>query len=158
MLRKNFLLPKQKENLQNALKKSSRPEVRERILMFLLLNEGKTYAEIAEFLGCSFRTVAYWCKHGDPDKIETLKDKRANGNNRKVTESYLEMLLETTNKHPLELGYDFKRWTAKKLAAHLAKTTGIKISCSQVRNILEKKKVFLPASKLQPRNEREYFR
>ena len=56
---KNFLSPEEKNYLQQALKKESRPEVRERILIFLLENDGKNYQEIAEFLGCSPRTVAY---------------------------------------------------------------------------------------------------
>jgi transposase len=154
--KKFFLLPKQKENLQKALRKTSRPEVRERILMFLLLNDGRTYTEIADFLGCSFRTVAYWCKNGDPNKIESLLDKRSYGNNRKVTESYLDILLETINRQPSEFGYEFSKWTAKKLASHLATTTGIEMSCSQVRNILEKKKIFLPASKIGNRDRFSY--
>jgi hypothetical protein len=54
--------------LQKSLKKEERAEVRERILMFLLLNDGKTQTEISDFIGCSLKTVAYWCVHGDPNK------------------------------------------------------------------------------------------
>ena len=46
---KNFLSPEEKNYLQQALKKENRPEVRERILIFLLENDGKNYQEIAEF-------------------------------------------------------------------------------------------------------------
>jgi len=73
---KNFLSQEQKQSLQQALRESEQPELRERVLMLLLMNEGKTYEQIASFIGCSQRTVAYWCVHGDPDKIESLKDKR----------------------------------------------------------------------------------
>ena len=55
--------------------------LRERILMLLLLNDGKTYQEIADFLGLSLRRVAYWCVHGDPDNLATLEDGRKKGNN-----------------------------------------------------------------------------
>ena len=65
---KNFLSSGEKEYLQQALKKENRPEVRERILIFLLENDGKNYQEIADFLGCSPRTVAYWAVHGSPNK------------------------------------------------------------------------------------------
>ena len=61
---KNFLSPEEKNYLQQALKKEHRPEVRERILIFLLENDGKNYQQIAEFLGCSVKTVAYWATHG----------------------------------------------------------------------------------------------
>ncbi len=50
---KDFLDLEEKKNLQKALKEEERAEVRERILMFLLLNDGKTQREIAEFIGCS---------------------------------------------------------------------------------------------------------
>ena len=58
---KNFLSQEQKQSLQQALRESEQPELRERVLMLLLMNEGKTYKQIASFLGCSQRTVAYWC-------------------------------------------------------------------------------------------------
>ncbi len=60
----------------------NKAEVRERILMFLLLNDGKTQREIAEFIGCSLKTVAHWCVHGDPNNIESLEDGRKNGNHK----------------------------------------------------------------------------
>src|SRR4028119_2499780 len=95
---KNFLSQGQKQNLQQALRESEQPELRERVLMLLLMNEGKTYEQIASFIGCSQRTVAYWCVHGDPDKIESLKDKRGIGNYRKATTEYVKLLLETIEK------------------------------------------------------------
>lgn len=64
---KNFLSQEQKQCLQQAVRESERSLFRERALMLLLMNDGKTYEKIADFLGCSRRTVAYWCVHGDPD-------------------------------------------------------------------------------------------
>lgn len=137
---KNFLSPEEKNYLQQALKKETRPEVRERILIFLLENDGKKYQEIAEFLGCSSRTVAYWAVHGSPNNLETLQDKRAKGNNKKATDEYINLLLETVDKNPTELGYEFGRWTGKRLSEHLEKETGIKLSKSQMVRILKRKK------------------
>ena len=67
---KGFLTSSQKERLQSALRKSDDPQLRERILMLLLLNDGKTYREISAFLGCAYRSVAYWCVHGEPEKLQ----------------------------------------------------------------------------------------
>ena len=74
---KTFLTPEQVSQLQTALRESELPHVRERILILLLQNDGKTQQEIAQFIGCSPRTVAYWCMHGDPDKLESLHNKRS---------------------------------------------------------------------------------
>lgn len=137
---KNFLSQEQKQNLQQALRESEQPELRERVLMLLLMNEGKTYEQIASFLGCSQRTVAYWCVHGDSDNLDSLQDKRRIGSYRKATDEYVKTLLETIDKEPSELGYEFGRWTGERLATYLGMQTGIELTGSQVRKILKQKK------------------
>jgi transposase len=137
---KNHLTPEQVEKLQKALKEEENGDIRERLLILLLLNDGKTQAKIANFLGCSLNKVSYWCVHGDPDNLESLKDERMRGNHKKATDKYIEILLETIDKEPQELGYEFGRWTAKRLATYLESVTGIQLSGSQVRRILERKK------------------
>ena len=137
---KNFLTPEQVKKLQQALRESSWPHVRERILMILLQNDGKTQQEIAKFLGCSPRTVAYWCMHGDPDKLESLHNKRETEHYRKATPEYLQLLLEILATNPQELGYEFGRWTGERLATYLRERTGIELSGSQVRRIIKRKK------------------
>jgi hypothetical protein len=41
-----------------------------------LLDDGKTQEIIAKFLGCGTKKVSYWCIHGKPDNLESLRDKR----------------------------------------------------------------------------------
>ena len=137
---KGFLSQEQQKKLQKTLKEHEHPEIRERILILLLLNDGKTQREIANFLGCSLRKIAYWCVHGDPENLESLEDKRMSGNYRKATEEYIELLLKIVDQDPEELGYEFGRWTAKRLATYLEEKTGIKLSSSQIRRILAQKK------------------
>jgi len=135
-----FLSTEEKNNLQQALKTEEKADIRERILIFLLLNDGKTQQETADFLGCSLRTVAYWFKHGDPSNLETFQDGRSKGNYKKVTPEYIKLLLELIDKDPKEFGYEFGRWTAARLAEHLEKETKIRLSSSQIRKILKKNK------------------
>ena len=73
---KNYLKTDEKQKLQNELKYNEHPDIRERILILLLQNDGKTQQEIADFVGCSLRKIAYWCVHGDANNLESLKDKR----------------------------------------------------------------------------------
>jgi len=135
---KNYLKSEQKINLQKALKEEKNAEIRERILILLLLNDGKNQKEIADFLGCCLKKINYWCVHGDPENLESLKDQRMKGNNIKATDKYVELLLETVKKDPKELGYEFGRWTAKRLATYLEEKTGINLSSSQVTRILKR--------------------
>ncbi|HIK08107.1 MAG TPA: IS630 family transposase [Trichormus sp. M33_DOE_039] len=137
---KNFLTPEQVSSLQQALKESEQAHVRERILIILLQNDGKPQHEIAKFLGCSHRTVAYWCMHGDPDNLETLHNKREDEHYRKATPEYIELLLKTVDQEPSTFGYEFGKWTAERPATYLTEKTGIDLSSSQVRRILKRKK------------------
>ena len=137
---KNHLNPQQIEKLQKALREEEKANIRERILILLLLNDGKTQSKIADFLGCSVNKVSYWCVKGDPDNLESLIDERMKGNHKKATDKYIEILLKTIEKEPQELGYNFGRWTAQRLATYLEESTGIKLSGGQVRRILKQKK------------------
>ncbi|MGB3651153.1 MAG: IS630 family transposase [Rivularia sp. (in: cyanobacteria)] len=137
---KNHLYQEQRERLLKALKEHDNPYVREKILILLLMNDGKTYQEISDFLDIAYTTVAYWAVHGDPDNLDSLLDGRREGNFRKATKEYEDLLLEIVDKEPAEYGYDFGRWTSARLATYLEKITGIKLSGSQVRRILERKK------------------
>ncbi len=132
---RNHLTPEQVEKLRKALKEEENGDIRERIYILLLLNDGKTQAKIAEFLGCSLNKIAYWCMHGDPDTLASLKDERMRGNQKKVTEQYIEILLATIDQEPAALGYEFGRWSAQRLATSLEPRTGTQLSGSQVRRI-----------------------
>ncbi len=137
---KNFLKIDQKEKLQKALKENGHPDIRERVLLFLLLNDGKRKLKLPIFSLCSLRKVAYWCVHGDPENLESLVDERMKGNYQKVTEEYVKLLLETIEKEPEELGYEFGTWTNARLSIYLEEKIGIKLSSGQIINILKKNK------------------
>ena len=136
----NFLNSEQKKALQKALKSDICPHFREHALILLLLNDGKTHKEVANLIGCAVRIVDYWAVRGDPDNLDSLRDQREQGNYRKATAEYINLLLEIIDNEPRKFGYEFGRWTAKRLATHLAKATGVELSSSQVRRILKRKK------------------
>ena len=116
---KNHLSHEQKERLIKLLKEAERHYIIEKILIILLINDGKTYQQISEFLQISYTKVAYWAIHGEPDNLNSFCDERSQGNFRKVTPESEKILLETIEKDPGEYGYEFGRWTAARLATYL---------------------------------------
>jgi hypothetical protein len=54
------------------MKEDENPQIRERVLILLLIDDGKTYQEIAKFLGILYPTVADLAVHGDPIKWKAL--------------------------------------------------------------------------------------
>ena len=79
--------------------------------MVLLRNDGKNHEEIIDFISYSYRSVAYWCIHGNPDDLESFKDGRAQGNYRKATPECIAELLSVIKQEPIVFGYKFGRWT-----------------------------------------------
>jgi len=65
------------------------------------------------------------------DNLETLHNKREYEHHRKATPEYIELLLKTVEQLPADLGYEFGRWTAERLATYLTEQTGIDLSSSQ---------------------------
>ena len=65
MTAKNHLSPNQKQRLIKLLKECDDNYVREKVLILLLIKDGKTYREISEFMEIAYTTVAYWSVHGD---------------------------------------------------------------------------------------------
>ena len=87
------LTVEEKKYLQHQLKFHQHPDIRERVLVLLLRNQGMTQQEIADLIGCSVRKVAYWSTHGDPRNVESLVDKRMQGNYRKTNDEYVSLLI-----------------------------------------------------------------
>ena len=50
--------------------------------------------------------------------MESLHNKREYEHDRKATPEYIELLLKTVERSPSELGYEFGRWTAERLAIY----------------------------------------
>ena len=139
---KNHLSPNQKQRLIKLLKESDDNYVREKVLILLLINDGKNYLQISYFMEINYTRVAYWSVHGDPNNLDSFLDKRSPEKIRKVTPEYEQILRDTIEKAPEEYGYEFGRWTAARLATYLEKVTGIKLSSSKISWILHKKNTF----------------
>lgn len=62
---------------------------------------------------------------------ESLDNKREYEHYRKATAEDIELLLNTVEQSPVDLGDEFGRWTAERLATYLTDQTGIELSSSQ---------------------------
>jgi len=144
---KNHLSSNQKQRVIKILKESEDNYLREKVLILLLIKDGKTYRQISEFMEIAYTTLAYWSVPGDHDNLDSFLDKRSPENFRKVTLEYEQILIDTIEKALEEYGYEFGRWTTARLATYLEKVTGIKLSSSQISRILHKNKYFYIGAK-----------
>jgi transposase len=102
----------------------------------LLSNGGHTISGIAELLGCSPETVKRVRRLFREGGIAALTPKKPPGRPSQATPSFLDMLAKVVQTHPQDLGYGFAVWSTARLAAHLAKVTGIRFSSDQIQRLL----------------------
>ena len=104
--------------------------------IILLSNGGHTMAGIAEILGCSAETVKRVRQLFRQGGIAALTPKKSPGRPSQATPSFLDMLAKAVQTPPQELGFGFATWSTARLAAYLAKETGIRFSNDQICRLL----------------------
>jgi transposase len=131
-----ILTPFQHRYLQGKLQESDlNPQLRQRIEIMLLADEGKTQSEICRQLGCSTATAGRWILYAKAQMAHQYIE-IPTGRPRTITEQYLQRLQELVQSSPGEQGYTFRRWTANWLSKHLAKELGITVSDRHISRLL----------------------
>jgi transposase len=115
---------------------TSSADVFRNCLIILMSHSDDTIATIASRLGCSPETVKRIRKLYRMGGINALHPIKPPGRTSRATPAFRKTLRKVVQTSPLKLGYGFSTWTAARLAAHLAKTTGIRFSDDQIRRIL----------------------
>lgn len=105
-------------------------------LIILKSSLGETIASIAEQLGCCTDTVARARRQYRRGGARALIPKKPTGRKSRATPQFIARMKEAVGTSPLKLGYGFSTWSVARLAAHLAKTTGIRFSEDQMRRLL----------------------
>jgi transposase len=105
-------------------------------LIILMSDAGDTIASIAERLGCTTFTVNRVRRLYRTAGIDALRPIKPPGRPSRATAEYLSAMKKAVATNPLALGYGFSTWSATRLAAHLAKVTGVSFSDDQMRRLL----------------------
>jgi transposase len=104
--------------------------------VILLTDGGHSIPGIAKILGCSAETVKrvrhLYRQHG----LDGLTPIKPPGRPSQATPSFREMLAKAVQTNPQTLGYGFATWSTARLAAHLAKISGVRFSSNQIRRLL----------------------
>jgi transposase len=124
--------------IETALRRDKRPEVRQRCTTVRLLHLGHKPAEIARMQAISIPTVYSYYNRWQEAGIEGLVNRPRSGRPLKTGEAYRPALEETLEKDPQELGYDFSIWTLERLRLHLEKVTGTSLSVIRLHILLKR--------------------
>jgi transposase len=96
---------------------------------------GDTIRQIAERWSCGTETVVRIRREYRERGIEALKPQKLPGLTSRATISFIAAMKETVASNPQDLGYGFSTWSIKRLAAHLKKITGIRLSEDQLSRL-----------------------
>jgi len=125
--------------IETAVKKDKRPEVRQRATAIRLLHLGYKAEEVADMLGVSKPSVYGWFNRWQAEGIEGLVNRPKNPRKRKASEAYCQALEEALEQEPATFGYTFPIWTTERLRDHLEGQTGIRLSVNWLNEVIRQR-------------------
>jgi transposase len=130
------LTDKQFDALDHLRNTTASADVFRNCSIMLLSYGGHSMPSIAKLLGCSAETVKRIRQCYRRDGLEALTPKTPSGRPTRATPGFRALLVEAIQTQPQTLGYGFATWSSARLAAHLARATGIHFSDDQIRRLL----------------------
>ena len=131
------LTPEQQSDLAQLYRSTKDVRLRTRAQMVLLACEQRLTAQaIAAIVREDDETVRRWLKRYRAQGIEGLRDLPMPGAPPKITQTYVERLLEVVRHRPRSVGQPYSMWTLQRLADYMAEQTGIRVSDETVRRLL----------------------
>lgn len=126
------LRPDQRKSLERKRKSHPDPRVRRRAGIVLMSDDGWAVADICTATGVTRATVANTRRRWVEGGARALCDAPRPGRPAIADGEYLATLVDTVNTDPRSLGYAFGLWTTGRLAAHLHRLQGKRLSAECV--------------------------
>jgi transposase len=143
-LRITDLSPDALRELDHLYRSTRDAQLRTRVHMVLLaVEKGLVAAEIADIVRTDEQTVRRWLKRYQSQGLDGLYDSPRPGCPRKVTDAYLNELMEVVRQSPATFQLSFTSWTHDRLADFMARRTGIAVNPETVRLHLRESGVIL---------------
>lgn len=130
------LTTEQLQQVETAIKTHPNLRVRQRAQMIRLLHLGHKPEEVGALLSVTGALVYLWHSRWRESGLAGLVDKPKSGRPQAGGDKYRQKLTELIETDPQTLGYGFNVWTIKRLIAHLAKETGVRVHKNTLLNML----------------------
>jgi transposase len=130
------LTEKQRDELDRLRFRTPSACVFRNCLIVLMSDAGETIPAIAKRMGTATATVVRVRRLYRQGGIEALHPVKPPGRPCQATPAFIAQMKEAVRTNPRDLGYGFSTWSSARLAAHLAKVTGVRYSDDQLRRLL----------------------
>lgn len=126
------------ERIVDALESWDDPEEVRRLRAISMSIKDFTVPEIAKALNVTRWAVRQWFDAYEEEGLSSLRTEPRPGRPPKADQQYMNLLRETVETQPRDLGYCFSSWTREYLARHMEKKTGVQISPAHMGRLLNK--------------------
>jgi transposase len=117
--------------LQDEIRRSYEARYDHRLHALLMVAQGLPCTKVAELLGDSPRTVAYWVNCFENEGLAGLADAERPGRPRRLNEQHLSQIQDALRSSPQENGLNANIWDGKLLSHFIKKQFGIDLGVRQ---------------------------
>jgi transposase len=123
--------------IEVSLRRSESAREVKRATAIRMLHLGQKPEQVAKVLAVSLPTIYGWFHRFRAEGEAGLDHHPKSGRPPTADENYIQVLEETLETEPSELGYNFALWTIQRLHEHVSKVTGKKLVDERVHLILK---------------------
>ena len=121
--------------LQDEIRRTHEARYDHRLHAILLVAQGLSSRKVAQLLGDSPRSVAYWVKRFNEEGLAGLAEADRSGRPRKLNQGQIDLIGEALRKSPSDYGLVINLWDGKTLSAFIKKQFGIEMGVRQCQRL-----------------------
>ena len=121
--------------LQDEIRRTDEARYDHRLHAILLVAQGMSSRQAAQYLGDSPRTVAYWVQRFETEGLAGLADADRPGRTRKLNQEQISQIGIALRNTPMDYGLSVNLWDGKTLSAYIQKEFGIQLGVRQCQRI-----------------------
>lgn len=125
-----------REALEAACRDSAEARFLHRLHCVLLVAEGRSAQEVAQWHGADPSSVARWVRRFDEQGPDGLRNGQRSGRPGRLDSEQLQALSADLKKHPRVFRYVESNWNGSLLATHLETRYGVNLSVRQCQRLL----------------------
>jgi transposase len=123
--------------LQAEIRRSAESRYHHRLHAVLLVAQGMTCPQAAQWLGDSRRAVEYWVRRFDDKGLAGLREAGRSGRPARMTGPQIELVRTVLRRPPPGAVPKGKRWNGKLLSAYLKRQLGLALGVRQCQRLLQ---------------------
>ena len=124
--------------LQDEIRRSYEARYDHRLHAILMVAQGMGCRNVAQLLGDSPRTVAYWVKRFETEGLSGLADADRSGRPSKLDEQQIQLIELALRSHPSQYGLAGNLWDGKLLSHFIGQQFSVELGVRQCQRLFRR--------------------